>query len=160
MFAVIGILLLLMVANGAPIIAARLFGPAAENPVDFGVHLADGHPLFGSSKTWRGLVAALLACALSAPLLGFSVYFGVLFASLVMAGDLVSSFFKRRMGLAPSDQCLGVDQLPEAALPCLYAVAVTGLPWWWAILLPLLFMLLELLVSRPLYRLRIRKRPY
>ena len=88
------------------------------------------------------------------------MYFSLVFASLTMSGDLLSSFLKRRGGLNPSDQCLGLDQLPEAVLPCIYAVASTGLQWWWVLLLPLLFMLLELLVSRPLYQLKIRKRPY
>lgn len=154
------IIMLLIVVHGAPIIAARVFRTHAEQPVDLGVCLSDGRPLFGSSKTWRGLLAALLFCALCGPLLGFTMLFSLVFASLAMTGDLFSSFIKRRKGLAPSDQCLGLDQLPEAFLPCIYAVAVTGLPWWWAVLLPLLFMLLELLVSRPLYWLKIRKRPY
>jgi CDP-2,3-bis-(O-geranylgeranyl)-sn-glycerol synthase len=129
-------------------------------PVDFGVRLADERPLFGTSKTWRGLAAALIASALCGPLLGYSVGFSLVFAALAMLGDLVSSFLKRRRGLAPSDQCLGLDQLPEAILPCAFAVPAAGLPWWSLILLPLVFMALELLVSRPLYRLRIRKRPY
>jgi CDP-2,3-bis-(O-geranylgeranyl)-sn-glycerol synthase len=123
------IIMLLIVVHGAPIIAARVFRTHAEQPVDLGVCLSDGRPLFGSSKTWRGLLAALLFCALCGPLLGFTMLFSLVFASL-------------------------------AILPCIYAVAVTGLPWWWAVLLPLLFMLLELLVSRPLYWLKIRKRPY
>ena len=113
-----------------------------------------------ASKTWRGLVAALLACAVAGPLMGFSLGFSLLFAALAMAGDLLSSFIKRRCALEPSDQFLGVDQIPEAFLPCIFAVIVTGLQWWWAILLPLLFAVLELLVSGPLYKLKIRKRPY
>jgi CDP-2,3-bis-(O-geranylgeranyl)-sn-glycerol synthase len=92
--------------------------------------------------------------------LGYTVQFGLVFASLAMAGDLFSSFVKRRRGMAPSDQCVGLDQLPEAALPSVYVVAVTALPWWWAILLPLLFTFLQLVISRPLYWLKIRKRPY
>jgi CDP-diglyceride synthetase len=157
---IVALVALLVVANGAPILAARLFRSTAEWPVDFGVRLGDGLPLFGTSKTWRGLAAALLLSALCAPLLGYSPGFGLAFAGLAMVGDLFSSFVKRRRGLQPSDQSLGLDQLPEALLPCIYAVLVTGLPWWWMILLPVLFMVLELLVSRPLYYLKIRKRPY
>jgi CDP-2,3-bis-(O-geranylgeranyl)-sn-glycerol synthase len=154
------ILALLVVANGAPIIAARMMRSVAAQPIDLGRSLSDGHPLFGTSKTWRGVIAALLSCAMCAPLLGFTPAFGLFFAALSMTGDLCASFVKRRRGLAPSDQALGLDQLPEALLPSLYAVAVTEIPWWWVLLLPALFMLLELLVSRPLYLLKIRKRPY
>jgi len=92
--------------------------------------------------------------------LGYSIQFGLVFSCLAMVGDLGSSFLKRRLGLNPSDQCLGVDQIPEALLPCMYTVTIAGLPWWLVILVPLLFMALELLVSRPLYHLKIRKRPY
>ena len=113
---ILDILLLLMVANGAPIIAAKVFRGRAAQPVDFGIHLADHQPLFGSSKTWRGLVTALLSCAICAPLLGSDWYFGLVFASLAMTGDLASSFVKRRLGMAPSERCIGLDQLPEAAL--------------------------------------------
>jgi CDP-diglyceride synthetase len=154
------ILIMLLASNAAPILVAWLFRSAGELPLDLGSRLADGRPLFGSSKTWRGLVASLVvACVLSAAL-GFGYLFGLAFGSLVMTGDLFSSFVKRRRGLAPGDQSLGLDQLPESIAPTLYAVAVTGIQWWWAILLPLAFMLLELAVSRPLYWLKIRKRPY
>ena len=158
--AILDMLALLVVVNGAPIIAARVFGARYDAPVDLGARLPDGRPLFGSSKTWRGLAAAALSCALVAPLLGYSAQFGLVFSCLAMAGDLGSSFLKRRLGLNPSDQCLGIDQIPEALLPCIYTVTIAGLAWWLAILVPLLFMALELLVSRPLYRLKIRKRPY
>jgi CDP-diglyceride synthetase len=154
------VLVLLVVANGAPVIAAWVLGSRWAQPVDFGASLPDGRRLFGTSKTWRGLAAALIACALCGPLLGYSLGFSLVFAALAMIGDLVSSFLKRRRGLAPSDQCLGLDQLPEAILPCAFAVQVASLPWWWLVLLPLVFMALELLVSRPLYRLKVRKRPY
>jgi CDP-2,3-bis-(O-geranylgeranyl)-sn-glycerol synthase len=157
---VLEILALLFVANGAPILAARAFKSTAAWPVDLGAQLADGNPLFGASKTWRGLVSALLACALIAPLLGFTALFGLIFASLTMAGDLLSSFVKRRRGLAPSDRSRGLDQVPEALLPCLYAVPEAGLPWWCLILVPLLFTLLQILVSLPLYLLKIRERPH
>ena len=85
------VMVLLVVANAAPIIAARVLRSSLEGPVDSGVRLADEQPLFGASKTWRGLVAALLACAVAGPLMGFGLGFSLLFASLAMAGDLLST---------------------------------------------------------------------
>ena len=32
---------------------------------------------------------------------------------MAMLGDLLSSFWKRRVGLAPSWQAIGLDQIPE-----------------------------------------------
>jgi CDP-2,3-bis-(O-geranylgeranyl)-sn-glycerol synthase len=157
---VLEILALLFLANGAPILATRAFRSAAAWPVDLGARFADGKPLFGKSKTWRGLAFALLACALFAPLLGFTAVYGLVFAALTMTGDLLSSFVKRRLGLAPSDRSLGLDQVPEALLPCFYAVPAANLQWWWVLVLPLLFTLLQVLVSQPLYRMKIRKQPH
>ena len=65
--AILDILVLLVVVNGAPIIAARLFGSRYDAPVDLGARLPDGRPLFGSSKTWRGLAAAAGGCTSAHP---------------------------------------------------------------------------------------------
>ncbi len=154
------VLVLLVLVNGAPVLVARVLRSSLEYPVDRGRILADGYRLFGDSKTWRGIFAALLMGATAAWLLGYGALFGTLFAVLAMVGDLFSSYVKRRRGLAPSARSHGLDQVPEALLPSLYAVDVLSLSWWWAILLPLLFTLLHQLVSRPLYRLNIRERPY
>jgi CDP-2,3-bis-(O-geranylgeranyl)-sn-glycerol synthase len=149
-----------LAANAAPIIAARCFRSFADAPVDFGRLLADGQPILGNSKTWRGLFSAMATTCLLAPPLGFTYVFGLVFGALVMVGDLFSSFVKRRRGLAPSDQSLGLDQLPESLLPAIYAAMMTDMAWWWVLVLPLMFMAIQLLVSWPLYQLGIRKRPY
>ena len=154
------LLLMLFVTNGAPVIATYLFQSHGNQPLDRGTLLADGQPLLGPSKTWRGLAAALFsACALSL-LLGYTIAFGFTFGLLVMTGDLASSFIKRRRAMAPSARATGLDQLPESFIPALYAVMVLERDWWWAVLLSLAFMLLEMAISKPLYRLHIRNRPH
>jgi len=157
---VFDIFVLLLAANGAPILAAWALGARAAWAVDLGRCLPGGRPLLGPSKTWRGLLAALLGVSLVAVLLGYSASFGLIFAALAMTGDLVSSFIKRRLGVAPSDRSPGLDQLPEALLPSLYAVWTLELPWWWVLLLPLLFTAAQVLVSEPLFRMKIRRRPH
>jgi hypothetical protein len=154
------LLAMLIVANGAPVIAARLLEPRFALPVDLGHSLADGQRIFGASKTWRGLVAALVSSAVAAVLLGYSLQFGLILGALAMAGDLMSSFIKRRRGMEPSSRFTGLDQLPESLLPALYAVLSMQLPAWWIILLPGAFMALEIYLSKWLFKLKIRKRPY
>lgn len=154
------ILILLIAANGAPVLIARLLGERYSLAVDFGRNLSDGRPIFGPSKTWRGVAGAIALCAATAPLLGFDAPFGMLVGSLAVTGDLCSSFIKRRVGLAASARCPGLDQLPEALLPSLYAVHSLGHAWWWAVLLALLFMALAMLLSRPLFLLHIRNQPH
>ena len=54
------LLVLLAVANGTPIILSKVFGKALTLPVDGDAAFADGRPLFGASKTMRGLVRSIL----------------------------------------------------------------------------------------------------
>lgn len=156
----IELLLLLLGVNGAPVLVAYLLGPRWNTPVDLGTAFPDRRPVFGKAKTWRGLASAVVVSCLLALLFGYGVQFGLVFGTLVMFGDLLASFIKRRMGLKPSDQCSGLDQIPESLIPAVYAVHALSLHWTWLILLPLGFMVGQTLISVPLYRLKIRKRPY
>lgn len=154
------LLLVLMAANGAPITVAWLFGRKLDFPLDGGRCFLDGRPLFGPHKTWRGLMAAVLAAAAVAPLLGLGTITGMLLALFSMLGDLGSSFVKRRLALAPSSRALPLDQLPEALLPLLLLKSALGLGWLDIILTAGLFVLADIALSRLLYRLHIRNRPY
>jgi len=154
------VLLLLWIANGAPIIAARILGRRLAIPIDFNFHIADRRPLFGKSKTWRGIFAAILFTTPAAILMGLGPGLGFSIAALAMSGDLMSSFIKRRLGLAASQRATLLDQIPESLLPVL-ALALQGLiSWPEGLFVVILFTVSDLLISRVLYRLQIRKRPY
>lgn len=157
---VVQVLLLLFVANGAPVVARLLLSEHLSLPVDFGRRFVDGRPLFGNSKTWRGLFAAIILSTLVGLLLGFPFYIGALFGFYVMLGDLIASFIKRRCGIEPSGQALGLDQIPESLLPLLLLKSSLELSWSDIVIAVALFVILELLLSRLLYHLHIRKRPY
>lgn len=154
------LLLLLVAANGAPIIARKLLGARADRPIDNHRCFIDGQPLFGSSKTWRGLIAAMLVTPPAAWLLGLPPLIGLHVALLAMLGDLLSSFVKRRLRIPPSGMAFGLDQIPEALLPLLVVGLELGLDPADVVLLSVVFLVVELLLSRILYRLDIRKRPY
>lgn len=158
----IGLRLLLLVsaANMAPILVKRLLGPRWAWPIDGGLHLPDGRPLLGASKTWRGLAAGTLAATLLAPLLGLSLGTGALGGLLSLAGDALSSFIKRRLGVPPSGRAFGIDQVPEALLPMLALRATLGLSWPVVLGVTLAFLLLETPAARVSYRLGLRDRPY
>ena len=154
------LLLLLIVANGAPILAQRLLGDRLGLPLDGGLVLADGRRLLGRSKTVRGIVSALLLTPAAALVLGETLWLGAVIAVGAMLGDLLSSFLKRRLGLVPSSQALGLDQIPEALLPLLLVSRPLELQAPTIAGLVAAFVVLELLLSKLLYRLRIRTRPY
>jgi CDP-archaeol synthase len=113
------VLILLSLANGSPVIAKRIFGANCAAPVDGNTPFIDGRPLFGPSKTIRGIVVSLVVTALGAILLGLHFWIGLLVAGTSMAGDLFSSFLKRRIRLGPSSKATGLDQLPESLFPLL-----------------------------------------
>lgn len=154
------LIVLLTVANGAPILAHKLLGARLELALDGGLRLPDRRRLFGATKTLRGVVSALLLTPVAAVLLGSSLGLGLWVALGAMLGDLLSSFTKRRLGMRSSSQALGLDQIPEALLPLLLVRERLDLDWSFILILVLGFVVLELLLSKLLYRLRIRKQPY
>jgi hypothetical protein len=89
---IITALIFIGTANSAPVIARKLFGIRFSQPVDGGVLLNDKQPLFGSSKTWRGLLAAVACSAAIAPLMGLPVLLGAEFGSVSIGADLLASF--------------------------------------------------------------------
>ncbi len=154
------LLILITVANGAPVIARNLFGDRASQPIDFGIFWYDGRPLFGQSKTVRGLICSLIATTIAASIIGWGWETGLTAAALAMAGDLLSSFFKRRFGLASSARATGLDQIPESVLPILVLANKLRLTWLDVLVTSCVFFVGEIILSQILYRLHIRRHPY
>jgi CDP-diglyceride synthetase len=157
---ILQLLMLLALANGAPLIAKKILGNAFAYPLDNGVTLADGQPLFGRSKTVRGIVLSIATTTLAAPWAGLSPAAGLLLSSVAMMGDLFSSFIKRRMKLAPGSMALGLDQVPESFLPAIAARSILPISALDAVIVSGFFFAGELAVSRALFALNIRDRPY
>src|ERR1019366_1951662 len=101
---------LLALANGTPVIAKKILGAVLAHPLDGGITLADGQPIFGHSKSSRGVALSIVATTLGAPLIGMDWTIGLLVAATAMLGDFFSSFTKRRMKLMQIAQM----QDPEA----------------------------------------------
>ena len=157
---ILQLLILIAVANGTPVAANKLLGDKFAWPLDGGAVFLDGRPLLGRSKTIRGAMLALFATTLAALPLGFHWEIGAVVAAGAITGDLLSSFVKRRLGLAPSSMAIGLDQIPESLLPlaaCRLLLPVTLLD---IAAGTMLFFAGELVLSRILYRLRLRDRPY
>jgi CDP-2,3-bis-(O-geranylgeranyl)-sn-glycerol synthase len=133
-------------ANMAPVLFKKV--NFLNHPVDFGKKWK-GQPLFGSHKTFRGFFFGTL-CAMvvvyiqallfhefgyfrgisivpymdiNTALLGFLIGFGALL------GDLVKSFFKRRIGVAPGKSWFPWDQL-DALIGALLLLSIVFVPPW------------------------------
>ena len=103
---------------------------------------------------------APLVTGLAAALFGLPAGLGVVIGLAAMLGDLLSSFVKRRLGMASSSMAFGLDQIPEAWLPLLAVSSLFELTGSVIAGMVAGFIVLELVLSRLLYWLGIRKRPY
>ena len=153
-------LLLIGVANGVPVVITKIFGAVWALPLDGNHDFIDHRPVLGPSKTVRGVVFSTLFTVICAPLIGLHWHIGFLTAVSAMAGDLFSSFIKRRCGMPSSSMALGIDQVPESLFPMLAAHYVLDVPWHGVVAVTVSFFILELALSKILYRLRIRNEPY
>jgi len=151
---------LLTFANGTPIVAKKIFGSRFVLPLDAGIIFFDGRPVFGASKTMRGIVVSILITSAIAPFIDLDLTIGAIVASSAMAGDLFSSFVKRRLNFQSSSQALGLDQVPESLFPmlaCRDALSLTSAD----IALGVgTFFIGELTLSRLLFRANLRDEPY
>jgi len=99
--------------------SAALFG--GGRPIDFGRRLNDGYRIFGDGKTYRGLIIGtlcgiligliqnILSPYIGLPQFPISALFCLSFGALL--GDLIKSFFKRRLGLERGAPLPLIDQL-------------------------------------------------
>lgn len=153
-------LVLLTLANGAPVIAKRLLGNHFTHPLDCGLNWFDGRRLFGHAKTVRGILASVFACGVGGLLLGIHVHIAVAVAVAAMLGDLLSSFIKRRLAIEPSGQAFGLDYIPEALVPALVLTHMVGLSLADVTIIVIVFWLGAAALSPLLHHIGLRDRPY
>jgi hypothetical protein len=154
------LLVLLVVANGTAVIAKKLLGAAFARPLDGGALFVDGQPIFGPSKTIRGIVLSLLVTCICAQLMGLGWQVGILVATFAMAGDLFSSFLKRRLHLPSSSMAIGLDHIPESLFPLLASRWPLPLNVLEIMAGVTIFVVGALILSPLLFKLNLRDEPY
>jgi len=157
---ILELFILLVLANGAPVIARNILEERFSWPVDAGARFFDGQPLFGVSKTIRGLVFSVVFTILGAWLLGLGWKIGLMVGSTSMAGDLFSSFIKRRLKMPASSRATGLDQIPESLFPLLACQQALDLGVMEIVAVVAIFLVGDMVFSPLFYKLSIRKRPY
>jgi len=113
------LLVLIIVANLAPVIGQTMLRNRFAYPLDLGLRFLDGRPLLGSSKTWRGYLFTIPITILCAWAEGLDMATGLVFSLSALVGDSLTSFIKRRLGLVSGAQAPGLDQVLESLLPLL-----------------------------------------
>ncbi len=154
------LLILLGASNTLPIVARILMKRRFDTPVDFNMPFPDGRPVFGPHKTWRGIAASLSGTGILSWMLGVGLLTGIKLAFFSMAGDLLSSFIKRRMNLKSGARATGIDQAIEAFLPLAVMKGQLGISWTECFGITILFTVLEIILSPIFYRLGFRRHPY
>ncbi len=124
-------------ANMAPVLFKNQLNALAK-PIDGG-RLFRGQPLFGDHKTWRGLIVAtltggvvflvqwLLTQQFPQQLTNWAPFditlgpwwFGFVLGFAAIFGDLVKSFFKRRVNIASGKTWFPFDQIDLIVFPLL-----------------------------------------
>ncbi len=133
------------IANMTPVISKGIMKWLAY-PVDFGIRL-NGKPIFGKNKTWRGLllgtIAGTLMFVLQKWLYQFqffqqnslfdyttaTIWLGVLLAFGTLLGDMVESFFKRRVGVKSGKPWIPFDQI-DYTIGALALASIIFFPGW------------------------------
>jgi len=157
---ILKLLILLTLANGTPVILKKIMGHRLDWPLDGGLRFFDAEPLFGSSKTVRGVLGAILVTTLGGSLSGLGWQIGALVGSVAVLGDLFTSFCKRRLKLPSSSKATGLDQVPESLFPLLASQAVLDLTALQIFVIVVIFFLSEVVFSPLFYRWGIRDQPH
>ena len=157
---ILDVVFLLLVANSAPILADCLLRKKLSIALDAGLLFTDGQPIFGASKTVRGIAASIVVTTGAALVIGQSAAIGLLVGAVAMIGDLASSFLKRRMRLAATSRSFGLDHIPEALLPALVLAAISDVTTTDVVAITAIFILFATVISPLLHTFGIRKQPY
>lgn len=153
------ILLLLLMANGTPVVVKMVLQERFNYPLDSNRSFIDGRPFFGHTKTVRGILSSLLITSLCALIIGIPAMIGAIIALNAMLGDLSSSFIKRRLGIPSSKMALGLDQIPESLLPLVAVRSYFRLSWSDVLIIMTAFFILELILSHLFNRRYIKTNP-
>jgi CDP-2,3-bis-(O-geranylgeranyl)-sn-glycerol synthase len=111
------------IANATPVVLS------GGGPLDRGRNWIDGKPLFGDHKTLRGTVSGLAAGFLIGLAQG-SPLRGALLSIGAIGGDLIVSFFKRRMNLEPGALLPIADQMGFIILAVILVGFTEPVPRW------------------------------
>lgn len=162
-------------ANMAPVFAQRLgLLKFLAKPVDGG-RMFLGKPIFGPNKTWRGFVTGVFVAIITTwfQYLAYSIPFfnkislinyskidlwilGFLFGFGALFGDLIKSFFKRRLNIPPSAPWFPFDQLDFVIGSLIFVSLIYKPPLSIVVTILIISLILHILVNNIGYLLKIK----
>jgi CDP-2,3-bis-(O-geranylgeranyl)-sn-glycerol synthase len=143
-------------ANATPVIFGKIF--RGRFPIDFN-KTRNKKPILGLGKTWPGFFGGLLIGTTVGVLQG-SLLIGFLLSFGALLGDLVKSFFKRRLNVARGKSLPIADQL-DFIIGALLLVSIVQVPSLETILILLIITpLIHLGANTIAYLLKLKKEWY
>jgi len=164
------------IANMAPVLVRRF--NVFNIPIDAGRKAKDGRPVFGTNKTWRGVIAAvifgtsifalqqrlyvipfwkgisIINYPIHPAMLGFALSFGAIL------GDLVESYFKRRINIPSGKPWIPFDQVDFVFGALVFSMLYYVAPLWvWGVAI-VISPLLHIITNHIAYYLKIRKQKW
>ena len=153
-----------MVANAMPVLIKN------GTPMDRGLIWIDNKRLLGNGKTWEGFAIGVMGSYLAS--MAISIFFNdhMLFFKLWLAsiigllGDIIESFFKRRLGIKRGEPLPIFDQLDFAIAATIFYHLIGELnlfkDLWFIILSFTLIVALHLITNSIAYILRLKDKPW
>lgn len=145
-------------ANAIPVITGGGY------PMDFGRKYWDGRPIFGKNKTFRGffsgLVVGTAVGSIETIFFGYPVLFGLLLSLGALFGDLTGAFVKRRLGLAPGDLLLIVDQVDFIVGAILLSFPLQIVYWELVVTVLIITPPIHILTNFAAYKLGLKSNPW
>jgi len=131
--------------------------------MDFGKNFR-GKRIFGTHKTWRGLISGIifgiLTCWLQQNLMDVEFFrsislvdynsinifiLGTLFGLGALLGDAIESFFKRQAGIEPGKSWFPWDQLDYVIGGIVFSLILVRLTWWYYLVILVCYFILHLI---------------
>ena len=141
------------VANASPVVLG------GGSPLDGGRLWLDGKPLLGSHKTVKGTLLGFLVGLVVGLAQGNPVG-GSLQALGAVIGDLVGSFYKRRLGMKPGDSLPFSDQLDFIVLAVALSYPVQQTPLDQVAAILIITMPIHYMVNIVAWALKLKKNPW
>lgn len=168
-------------ANMIPIPIAKVPGLRRfETPLDFGATFR-GYRVFGPHKTWRGLIAGIVAATLTLWLQQYlashsmwlqpfedqvdytslpTLIVGPLLAIGALGGDAIKSFFKRRRNIAPGKVWLPYDLIDHIVGAAILVLPFVVFAWWVYPIIVAVWLFANMTISYAGYLVHIKERPF
>jgi len=153
-----------MVANAMPVLIKN------GTPMDQGLIWIDNKRLLGNGKTWEGFSIGVMGSYLASTAISILFNDHMLFFKLWLAsiagllGDIIESFFKRRLGIKRGEPLPIFDQLDFAFAATIFYHLIGELDLlkdlWFIILSFTLIAALHLVTNSIAYILRLKEKPW